>query len=73
VEFQSKIPQQQLKQISGVQEVRHLNGYRYQILADAEKDLRASVFDFAVDQKVKLLEMHKEVFEMDEVFQRLTK
>jgi ABC-2 type transport system ATP-binding protein len=73
VEFQSKIPQQQLKKIHGVKEVRHLNGYRYQILADAEKDLRASVFDFAVDQKVKLLEMRKEVFEMDEVFQRLTK
>jgi len=73
VEFQSKIPQQQLKKINGVKEVRHLNGYRYQILADAEKDLRASVFDFAVDQKVKLLEMRKEVFEMDEVFQRLTK
>jgi ABC-2 type transport system ATP-binding protein len=73
VEFQSKIPQQQLKKITGVKEVRHLNGYRYQILADAEEDLRASVFDFAVDQKVKLLEMRKEVFEMDEVFQRLTK
>ncbi len=73
VEFQSKIPQQQLKKINGVKEVRQLNGYRYQILADAEEDLRASVFDFAVDQKVKLLEMRKEVFEMDEVFQRLTK
>ena len=73
VEVQSKIPQQQLKKINGVKEVRQLNGYRYQILADAEEDLRASVFDFAVDQKVKLLEMRKEVFEMDEVFQRLTK
>jgi ABC-2 type transport system ATP-binding protein len=73
VEFQTKIPQQQLKKINGVKEVRHLSGYRYQILADAEEDLRASVFDFAVDQNVKLLEMRKEVFEMDEVFQRLTK
>lgn len=73
VEFQTKIPQQQLKKINGVKEVRHLSGYRYQILADAKEDLRASVFDFAVDQKVKLLEMRKEVFEMDEVFQRLTK
>lgn len=73
VEFQSKIPQQQLKKLNGVKDVRHLNGYRYQILADAEEDLRASVFDFAVDQKIKLLEMRKEVFEMDEVFQRLTK
>ena len=73
VEFQSKVAQQELKRLEGVREIRHLNGYRYQILSDAEQDLRASVFDFAVAQKVKLLEMRKEVFEMDEVFQRLTK
>ena len=73
VEFQSKVAQQELKRLEGVREIRHLNGYRYQILSDTEQDLRASVFDFAVAQKVKLLEMRKEVFEMDEVFQRLTK
>jgi ABC-2 type transport system ATP-binding protein len=73
VEFQSKIPSQELKQISGVREVRHISGYRYQVMSEAEQDLRASIFDFAVAQRVKLLEMHKEVFEMDEVFQRLTK
>lgn len=73
VEFQGKIRTQELRQMKGVREVRHLDGNRYQILADAEDDLRAPVFDFAVARGVKLLEMRKEVFEMDEVFQRLTK
>lgn len=73
VEFQSKVPRQALKQLKGAKEIRHQSGHRYQILADANTDLRAAVFDFAVAQNVKLLEMRKEVFEMDEVFQRLTK
>lgn len=73
VEFQDKISKPKLQQLTGVHDVRHLDGHRYQIVADAEQDLRAPVFDFAVAQGVKLLEMRKEVFEMDEVFQRLTK
>lgn len=73
VEFQSKVPHQALKGLKGAKEIRHQSGHRYQILADANTDLRAAVFDFAVAQNVKLLEMRKEVFEMDEVFQRLTK
>ncbi len=72
VEFQSKVPRQALRQLKGAKEIRHQSGHRYQVIADADTDLRAAVFDFAVAQNVKLLEMRKEVFEMDEVFQRLT-
>ncbi|HKK78085.1 MAG TPA: hypothetical protein VJ933_00595, partial [Phaeodactylibacter sp.] len=72
-EFSSAIPASELQALPGVQEVRHLHRNRYQLISAGEEDLRPLVFDFAVDQGTKLLEMHKEGFEMDEVFQRLTK
>jgi ABC-2 type transport system ATP-binding protein len=71
--FSSKIPLAALKGLPGVQEVRTLGPNRFQLISGADHDLRPAVFDFAVAQGTKLLEMRKEGFEMDEVFQRLTK
>ena len=73
VEFSAKISERELSALSGVQEIRHLSGHRYQVITGHEEDLRPVLFDFALAQQAKLLEMHKEGFEMDEVFQRLTK
>ncbi|NBC08375.1 MAG: ATP-binding cassette domain-containing protein, partial [Bacteroidetes bacterium] len=72
-EFSTAIPASKLRALPGVQEVRQLQHNRYQLISAGEEDLRPTVFDFAVEQGTKLLEMQKEGFEMDEVFQRLTK
>jgi ABC-2 type transport system ATP-binding protein len=72
-EFSSAISTSKLRGLPGVQEVRQLQHNRYQLISVGEDDLRPAVFDFAVEQGTKLLEMQKEGFEMDEVFQRLTK
>lgn len=72
-EFSSQVSVTELKALPGVQEVRHLGRHRYQLISVGSDDLRPVVFDFAVARGIKLLEMHKEGFEMDEVFQRLTK
>ncbi len=73
VEFDRKVSAKALEKLQGVRELRHLRGYRYQLLSSAEEDLRPGVFDFAVSENARLLELHREAFEMDEVFQRLTK
>jgi len=72
-EFSSDIHRAKLKALPGVREVRQLQGHRYQLVSAGKEDLRPAIFDFAVEQGTKLLEMSKEGFEMDEVFQRLTK
>lgn len=73
VEFDQKIAANTLQKIKGVDRVRAMGQKRYQIMAGPEADLRAAIFDFAVAKEVRLLEMKKEVYEMDEVFQRLTR
>jgi ABC-2 type transport system ATP-binding protein len=73
VEFAQKIDNQRLLKISNVKNVKILGDNKYQLASDMSKDIRAEVFKFAVDNNLTLLEMHKEVFSVEDVFQELTK
>ena len=73
VEFQKAPPQKALSAISQLKELRELGGNRFQLISGPDADLRPALFDFAVEHHIKLLELHKEVYEIDEVFQKLTR
>lgn len=73
VEFLGKAPGDALKKIPGVKSVLELGKNHYQLTAEGKVDLRPAIFDFAVEKGVKLLEMKKEVYDIDEVFHRLTR
>ncbi len=73
VEFQKEVPLKELSAIPHAREVRELGKHSYQFISTSKVDLRPAIFDFAVNKGVKLLEMRKEVYEIDEVFQRLTR
>ena len=72
VEFQKAPPQKALSAISQLKELRELGGNRFQLISGPDADLRPALFDFAVEHHIKLLELRKEVYEIDEVFQKLT-
>ncbi|MCB0614135.1 MAG: gliding motility-associated ABC transporter ATP-binding subunit GldA [Lewinellaceae bacterium] len=72
VEFQKAPPQKALSAISQLKELRELGKNRFQLIAGPDADLRPALFDFAVEHHIKLLELRKEVYEIDEVFQKLT-
>jgi ABC-2 type transport system ATP-binding protein len=59
--------------VPGLGTVRKLASNRWQLMADADTDLREPIFDHAVRNGWKLLEMHKEIYSVEDVFQRLTK
>ena len=73
VEFAGKADAGQLKKIRHVQAVQSLGGNTWHLTASAEHDIRADVFAFAVENKLTLLELHKELFSVEDVFQQLTK
>ena len=73
IEFAQSIDNQKLSKISNVKTVKNLGTHRYQLSSELNKDIRADVFRFAVDNNLTLLEMHKEVFSVEDVFQELTK
>ena len=73
VEFAGTTDEKQLKKIKNVQSVKSVGPNTWQLTASAAHDIRAEVFAFAVDHKLILLELHKELFSVEDVFQQLTK
>ncbi len=73
VEFAETTNSKKLETIKGVKKVILLKDKTYQIFASADSDVRAEVFRFAVDNRLTLLGMQKEVFSVEDVFRKLTK
>lgn len=73
VEFAEKPDVKQLAGIKNVHAAKALNAHTFQLTADSTHDIRADVFGFAVANKLTLLELRKEVFSVEDVFQQLTK
>ncbi len=73
VEFGGKITAQALKAIRNVQQVKALEGQRWELTAGADHDIRGEVFQFAVQNGLILLELRKEASSVEDVFQQLTK
>jgi ABC-2 type transport system ATP-binding protein len=72
-EFAEKVDQKVLATIKNVRKVLSLGQNKWHLEADATQDVRAEVFAFAVAHKLTLLELHKEVFSVEDVFQQLTR
>jgi ABC-2 type transport system ATP-binding protein len=70
--FKSSVDPKALKQIKNVQQVKSLGDNRWQLTASMEHDIRADIFNFAVANQLVLLELHKDVMSVEDVFQQLT-
>jgi len=73
VEFSQPIDPKALGAIPHVQSVTAAGAQRWQLSAAPEHDLRPAISAFAARQNLTLLELHKEVFSMEDVFQQLTR
>lgn len=73
VTFLNDVPAGDLKKLPHIKAIKNLGGRHFQIISDKQFDLRPAVFDFAVETGNKILEMRLETYDIDEVFQLLTK
>ncbi|MFK7951062.1 MAG: gliding motility-associated ABC transporter ATP-binding subunit GldA [Saprospiraceae bacterium] len=73
VEFAQKVNKSQLSKIEGVKSVKALNDTEWELLSNKKVDVRSKVFHFAVQNKLTLLEMRRETYSIENVFQELTK
>ena len=73
VEFLEKTQKEFLKKISKVNSIESLGNNQWKLTADLKNDIRKDIFDFAVQNKLTLLGMKKEVYSVEDVFQELTK
>ena len=72
VEFHQGTHENKLRQIRHVKRVENLGKNRWHLVSDIDKDIRGDIFRFAVDNQLTLLEMHKEVVSVENIFQELT-
>jgi len=72
VEVQGEVAPDDWRRIAGVASVRSLGQGRFQLVADAGQDVRPEVFRFVVARGLVLVELHREHFSVEDVFQRLT-
>ena len=72
VEFKEKVSRQSLEKIRHVRRTESYGSRRWRLITDQQHDIRPDIFHFAVNQQLTLLEMHKETFTVEDVFQRLT-
>ncbi len=72
VEFGQPVRSDQLKALPNVQEVKSLGGNRWQLTARASFDLRPALSAFATENRLTLLELHKETLSVEDIFQQLT-
>jgi ABC-2 type transport system ATP-binding protein len=73
IEFLEKTQKEFLKKIDKVNSIESLGNNQWKLTADLKEDIRKDVFDFAVQNKLTLLGMKKDVYSVEDVFQELTK
>lgn len=72
VEFDKKIDSVKLKKIIGVIEVISLKDNIWQIKANNQSDIRPAIFQFAVNEKLTVLQMQNKQSNIEQIFQELT-
>lgn len=73
VEFDKETTYNSLKNIEGVFDAKNINGNTWQLEANTDKDIRADIFQYAVQNKLAVLTLHKEEQRLEDVFKNLTK
>jgi len=72
VEFDSEIDVSDLKKIEGVNKIEQ-NGKKFELTSNASQDIRAALFEFAVEHNLKVLEISQKEQNLESLFRELTK
>jgi ABC-2 type transport system ATP-binding protein len=73
VEFDKSVTLSLLKSIPGINNTIHLKENIYKIEVHSEEDIRPVIFNFAIQQNLAILTLHKEEQRLEDVFKHLTK
>ena len=71
-EFDQEVSAKSLKTALGTGKVKQISKVKFEIAEDAQKDLRAGIFEFAVANNLKVLEISTKEEQLQDVFQSLT-
>lgn len=72
VEFDKPIENSILRSIQGMKKLEDMGSNKWKIISDAELDLRADIFNLAVNKGLMVLSLQKEEKSLEDIFRQLT-
>ena len=72
VEFDKPIEISTLKSLAGIKKLEDLGNNKWKIISEAELDLRADIFNLAVNKGLMVLSLQKEEKSLEDIFRQLT-
>ncbi len=72
VEFSGTIEVEYLRSLSGVNEVKHVEGGKYELFSSGEDDVRGAIFKLASDRNWALIGLNQEEHSLENIFRDLT-
>ncbi|MEZ4778530.1 MAG: gliding motility-associated ABC transporter ATP-binding subunit GldA [Flavobacteriaceae bacterium] len=72
VEFDYRVEEVALQQIKFIKKVENKTGFIYHLHFETDADMRASVFDFAHDNGLKILQLHQKNTSLEKLFTEIT-
>lgn len=71
VEFDKTTTRSALETIPGVSDIKNVSGNCWQFISSSDKDIRADIFNFAVQNQLTVLTIQKEEQKLEEIFKEL--
>jgi ABC-2 type transport system ATP-binding protein len=72
VDFDYRVEEVLLQQLSKATNVKNIEGFVYEISFESKEDMRPAVFDFAHDNKLKILQLNRKNISLEHLFTDLT-
>lgn len=73
IEVENDVPQETFKKIKGIDTVEKLADKKWKLVSSSKEDLRSTIFQFAVENKLSILTISKEEQRLEDIFRQLTK
>jgi len=72
VEFDYRIEEAFLLKLPHIKDVKNIHGFSYQLIFSTQTDMRPTVFDFAHDHTLKILQLSRKNKDLESLFRELT-
>lgn len=73
LEFSGPVSEKDLRRLPHLLEAQELGQYKWKLTTDSAHDIRPDIFRMAGEQKWPLLEVHREIASVENIFQELTR
>ncbi len=73
IEVENEVEKKVFEKIPGIDNVEKVGDKKWRLISSSKEDLRSTIFQYAVEQKLSILTLSKEEQRLEDIFRELTK